>query len=295
MASFRPKDRVAWTRRDVVLAGLLLAGLAGWWLLEGAAGAAFDWGLVGRSILRPDADAPLGWAPGILGQGLITTVKLSLWTMLLATVAGLAVGLARGSGRVFFRVAGAVYVEALRNTPPLVLAFLFYFFVGDLLLSALGVETLARSLPEPAQEALAWLLAPPGQLVRFLSALLTLALYEGAYLAEIVRAGIGSVERGQWEAAHALGLSPWQRLRHVVLPQALRRMLPPLAGQFISTIKDSAIVSAISIPELTFQSMEIMASTSKVLEIWLAAGGLYLLLCLGCSLLGRRLERRFPA
>jgi polar amino acid transport system permease protein len=124
----------------------------------------------------------------------------------------------------------------------------------------------------------------------FIAAVLTLALYEGAYITEIVRSGIQSIERGQWEAAYALGLSKLDQLRFVILPQAVRRVIPPLTGQFISTIKDSAIVSVISVPELTFQGMELMAATFMTFEIWITVTVLYFLLTFSCSLLARRVE-----
>ena len=97
-------------------------------------------------------------------------------------------------------------------------------------MAALGAEEAARALPVGGQRLLAALAAPPERISSFASAVLALALYEGAYIAEIVRAGVESVERGQWEAAHALGLSPWQRLSRVILPQALRRSVPALAS-----------------------------------------------------------------
>ena len=103
-----------------------------------------------------------------------------------------------------------------------------------------------------------------------------MALYEGAYITEIVRAGIQSVERGQWEASYALGLSWWQQMRYVILPQAIQRIIPPLAGQFISTIKDSAIVSVISIQELTYQGMQLMAATYLTFEVWTTVALMYL-------------------
>jgi polar amino acid transport system permease protein len=119
---------------------------------------------------------------------------------------------------------------------------------------------------------------------------MTMALLEGAYIAEIVRAGLQAVAKGQWEAGAALGLRRWQILRQIIFPQALRPMVPPLAGQFISTIKDSAIVSVISLQELTFQGMELMAATYLTFEIWICIALLYFLLTFGCSLLARRLE-----
>jgi polar amino acid transport system permease protein len=128
--------------------------------------------------------------------------------------------------------------------------------------------------------------------IAFFSALVTLAIFEGAYIAEIVRAGIQSIDKGQWEAAHALGLSKWQQMRYIILPQAVQRILPPLAGQFISLIKDSSIVSVISIQELTFQGMELMATTYLTFEIWITISLLYLVMTLTCSLAVQRLEVR---
>jgi len=117
-----------------------------------------------------------------------------------------------------------------------------------------------------------------------------LALYEGAYITEIIRAGIQSIERGQWEASSALGFTSWQRMRHVIFPQATIRILPPLAGQVISTIKDSAIVSVISIQELTFQGMELMSATYLTFEVWITITLMYFLVTFTCSLAVRRLE-----
>jgi polar amino acid transport system permease protein len=119
---------------------------------------------------------------------------------------------------------------------------------------------------------------------------MALGIYEGAYITEIVRAGIQSVDRGQWEAASALGFSRYQQLRHIIFPQAAKNVLPPLAGQFISTIKDSSIVSVISIQELTFQGMELMSATFLTFEVWITVMLLYLVICLVCSLAVERLE-----
>ncbi len=105
-----------------------------------------------------------------------------------------------------------------------------YFFLSDQVLAALGVETGCEALPAGAQEVIGALLAPPCRLSGFLAALLTLALYEGAYITEMVRAGIQFRGAGQTDAAKALGLDPWQAMRHLILPQAVRRILPALAG-----------------------------------------------------------------
>jgi polar amino acid transport system permease protein len=251
----------------------------------------WDFGTVARYLFRHDP-ARDAWVPGMLAQGFFTTLRLSVWCVLLATPIGVAAGLARVRKGLLPRALGRAYVESMRNVPPLVLIFIGYFFVGGQLFSALGVEEAARALPPSARSVLTFFAAPPERSAAFFSAVATLALYEGAYVAEIVRAGVLSIERGQRDAAYALGLSPWQEMRHVVGPQAVQRMLPALAGQLISAIKDSAIVSVISIQELTFQGLQLMASTYLTFEIWITITLLYLALTLPCSLAARKLEAR---
>jgi polar amino acid transport system permease protein len=111
-------------------------------------------------------------------------------------------------------------------------------------------------------------------------------------VAEILRGGIESIGPQQWDAAFALGLTRGQCIRHIILPQAIRRVLPPLAGQVISLIKDSAIVSVISIQELTYQGTQLMASTYLTIEVWLTIAALYFLLTFPCSLAVDRIDRR---
>lgn len=249
----------------------------------------WDWGAIPQYFLRYDAEIK-NWVPNILLQGFFTTIRLSIWATIFATLIGAAMGLFRVSRSLFRRLIGGTYVGLIRNLPPLVIIFIFYFFVGDQILPLLGVEEFIRNSSEGTQAVFAVFFAPPSLFTAFLSALITLSLFEGAYITEIVRAGIQSIEKGQWEASAALGFSRWQQMRYVVLPQAVQRILPPLAGQFISTIKDSAIVSVISIQELTFQGMELMASTYLTFEIWITITIMYLMLTLSCSLAVERLE-----
>ena len=140
------------------------------------------------------------------------------------------------------------------------------------------------------QRLIAFSMAPPQLLMPFISATITLAIFEGAYITEIVRAGIESIDKGQWEASRAIGLSRHQQLRLVIFPLVIRRILPPLSGQFVSTIKDSAIVAVISIQDLTFQGMELMAATYLTFEVWITITLMYLALTLPCSMLIQRLE-----
>jgi polar amino acid transport system permease protein len=171
------------------------------------------------------------------------------------------------------------------------LVFIAYFFIGDRIMTLVGLEELIRAASPETREVLAFLFAPPARLSGFFAGLATLIVYEAAYITEIVRAGIQSVEQGQWEAAQALGLTRLQQVRHIILPQALRQILPALGGQLISTIKDSAIVSVISIPELTFQGLELMSATYLTFEVWTTITALYFVLTFTCSLGVTRLEK----
>jgi len=275
---------------DIVLGALLLA--AGFYLfyrIKVELTYHWKWQVIPQYLLRYDPEAER-WVPAILMKGFLTTVRLSIWATALAAVFGTLMGLLRSGRSLFGRLLSGAYVELTRNLPPLVLIFIFYFFVGDQILPPLGLEQWARGSDETTQRVVAVLLAPPGMLNPFISALITLSVFEGAYVTEIVRAGVQSIERGQWEASAALGFTKWEQMRHVILPQAIRRILPPLAGQFIATIKDSAIVSVISIQELTYQGMALMASTYLTFEVWITIAAMYLVLTLCCSLSLEQLE-----
>jgi polar amino acid transport system permease protein len=284
----RKKSKI--TFLDITLFLLLLAG-AIYILHRVKVGLHYnwDWGSIPQFLFRYDEESK-GWVTNILMQGLFTTIRLSVWSTLLATIIGTVMGLCRLSKSLFGRLIGRTYVELIRNLPPLVLIFIFYFFLSDQIMTSIGVDEFVKSRSEDTQALFTFLFAPPPLFSAFLSALITLALFEGAYIAEIVRAGVQSIERGQWEASHALGLSWWQQMRYVILPQATQRILPPLAGQFISTIKDSAIVSVISIQELTFQGMELMSATYLTFEVWITVTALYFILALALSLSVERLE-----
>jgi polar amino acid transport system permease protein len=123
-----------------------------------------------------------------------------------------------------------------------------------------------------------------------ISGVLVLALFESAFVGEIVRAGIQSIDRGQREAARSIGLSTLDEMRFIVLPQALQKVVPPLANQFITLVKDSSIISLISVQELTYKTAAVVSSTRAIFEAWITTALLYGLLCFGLSLLFRRLE-----
>ncbi len=278
------------TLLDVVISLVLLA-LVGYvvYRLTMQLNYKWNWGILPQYFFYFDADAGR-WVANILVEGLATTIRLSVWATLLAVIFGAVTGLMRISTRLFWRLIGGSYVEMIRNMPPLVLVFIFYFFVSDQIMPLIGVEDYVRSRSDDVKSALAFLFASPQRFTAFISGVITVAIFQGAYITEIVRAGIQSIERGQWEASYALGLSWGQQMRWVIIPQALKRVLPPLTNEFINTIKYSAIVSVISIQELTFQGMQIMASTYVTIEVWITITAIYLMMCFSLSMGVRRLE-----
>ena len=284
------KSRIRFTPLDAVIAfALVVGGVYVFYQIKTELHYNWDWGAIPQYLFRFDEEGG-HWVPNMLMQGLFTTIKLSFWGTILATVFGFFMGLFRTSSSLFKRLLGGTYVELTRNLPPLVLIFIFYFFLSSQIVPLLGLDEWIFTRSEGTKAVLTFLFAPPAVFSTFMSALVTLAVFEGAYITEIVRSGIQSIEKGQWEASYALGLSRRQQIMHIVLPQAIKRILPPLAGQFISTIKDSAIVSVISIQELTFQGMELMASTYLTFEIWITITILYLMLAIVLSIAIERLE-----
>lgn len=236
----------------VVTWGLLLALLAG---LFTAAFLALDYRWNWAAVWR---------YRGSLWRGWLMTIGLSLAALLLSGLLGAVTALAAQSRVRLLRAAARLYVELIRGTPLLVQVLVFFYVVADA--------------------------ARIGN--RHVVGILILAVFAGAYLAEIFRAGIEGVGHSQWETARALGLTTAQTYRLVVFPQALRQMLPPLAGQWVSLIKDSSLLSVIGIQEFTLSARDVNAQTYSALEAFLPLAAGYLLLTLPLSLWARRLERR---
>ena len=232
------------------------------------------------------------WIANLLVQGLYATIRISIYASILALILGVILGIARCSANLTIRMLARTYLEFLRNVPPVVVIFIFFFFLSEQLISALNMESWARGIARSDNNAVWTFLF--GDMRRFpalISGVIVLALFESAFVGEIVRAGIQSVDKGQREAARSIGMSTYQELRYIVLPQALRKVLPPLANQFISLIKDSSLVSLISVPDLTFKTIELVASTRLIFEAWLTAAAFYFVICFGLSMLFRRLEK----
>ncbi|MFM5060748.1 amino acid ABC transporter permease [Aeromonas veronii] len=219
----------------------------------------------GDTVFRGDTlDTQLSWTAGPIAWGVWVTVKLSLVAGIFAILLGTLAGLARLSPNPALRNLAVTYVELIRGTPLLVQIFIVYFFIGTVL-----------------------------NLDRFTAGVAALAVFTGAYVAEIVRAGISSIHKGQMEAGRSLGMTSAQTMRYVILPQAFKRVLPPLAGQFINLIKDSSLVSVISITDLTKAGREVVSSTFSPFEVWFTVALLYLVLTGTLSFLVRRLEVKY--
>ncbi len=240
---------------------IVMVGLV-WLTIEGAAGMGYNWQWyqIPRYFYRV-IDEELIWGP--LATGLVITIEISLYSMLLTLVLGLLTALLRMSNSLSGQVFARVYLETIRNTPMLVQIYVFYFVIAPVL----GID-------------------------RFWTGVLCLGLFEGSFASEIIRAGINSVPRGQWEAASSVGLSRFASYRYVVLPQAIPLMLPPMTGVLINLIKHSAIVSVIAVFELTTEGRNIIADTYMAFEVWLTVAGIYLVLTISLSIFVGYLERR---
>ncbi|MEP6224633.1 MAG: amino acid ABC transporter permease, partial [Lentilitoribacter sp.] len=233
------------------------------------------------------------WVANLLVQGLYTTIRISIYSSILALILGVILGIARCSANLTIRMLARTYLEFLRNVPPVVVIFIFFFFLSEQLINALNMESWARGIARSDNNAVWTFLF--GDMRRFpalISGVIVLALFESAFVGEIIRAGIQSVGKGQREAALSIGLSWFDQMRYIVLPQAFKKVLPPLANEFISLIKVSAIISLISVPELTFRTQELASATRLIFEAWLTTAALYFVICFGLSYLFRKLENR---
>ncbi|MDE0097045.1 MAG: amino acid ABC transporter permease [Gammaproteobacteria bacterium] len=251
----------------------------------------WNWGHVMPFLAYVDEDTGR-WVTNLLLEGLILTMRLAVIGIVISALIGVVMGLCRISNNLFLRMVARTYVELVRNTPPLVFIFIFYFFLSSQLMPLLGVDDLARSDSEFVQWMVRMVAGDPSLFSNFVAGLISLSLFEGAYITEIVRAGIQSIPRGQWEAGKSMGLSGFDVMRNVILPQAVSRIMPPLANQFIILIKDSSIVSLISIQELTFMAVEVGVSTSRVFEVWILTAVMYFVICYACVIVFNWLERR---
>lgn len=196
--------------------------------------------------------------------GWLVTVLISLIALLLSTLAGALFALARRSSILLLRDGARICVEIIRGTPLLVQILIFFYVLAD----AVGVQN------------------------RYAVGVLTLSVFSGAYISEIIRAGLESIGKTQLESARAIGLTTRQTYRYVIFPQVIRQILPPLAGQFASLIKDSSLLSIIGISEFALNAQEVNSATYSTLESFLPLALGYLALTLPISLWMQALERQ---
>ena len=211
----------------------------------------------------------------LLSSGIYLTLYVTFFAYGLALIVGLLAGLMRVSHNPILYTLGTLYVEVIRGIPLLVQILYFFYVIAP---------ALADRVPEPFD-----------QLFRseVNMGIIALAIGYGAYLAETYRAGIEAIPRGQMEAARSLSMSYIEAMRYVILPQAIRIILPPLGNDFVAMLKDSALTSAISVKELTLWTRQRSANTFRPLEHWTIAAFLYLTMTIGLSLVVRYIERKF--
>lgn len=228
-------------------------------------------------------------------KGVSVTIYVCVVAYLFAILFGLILGLMRLSSNRLINEVSTFYVEIIRGVPMLVILY-YVAFVG-----APALVDLIRWTGQGISDF--GLTAVGAPLVNFniraldftTRAIIALVIGYSAFIAEIFRAGIESIERGQMEAARSLGMSYWQAMRFVILPQAVRRVLPPLGNDFIAMLKDSALVSVLGVPDITQMGKVYAAGTFKFFETYNVVAFLYLVMTLALSLLVRYMERRMPS
>ena len=221
-----------------------------------------------------------------VSRGIVTTLYVSVIAYVAAAAVGLLFGLMRASHRRVLREAASVYIEVVRGVPMLVILYYVAF------VAAPAAVLLINRLAEPLIAA-GWMEPLSVRRVDFVwRAIIALTIGYSAFLAEIFRAGIEAVPRGQMEAALSLGMSRRQAMLHVILPQAARTVLPPLGNEFVAMIKDSALVSVLGVGDITQQAKVYSASSFRFFETYNTVAFLYLVMTIGLSILVRALERR---
>ena len=241
---------------------VLFFGALIWLTLNGAAQMGYNWQWYRLpKYFWKVIDGELIWGP--LMDGLFVTLEIGLYGIIITLVIGLTTAMLRMSQSWIGNLVAQVYLEVIRNTPLLVQMYVFYFVFAPIL-----------------------------EIPRFWVGVLCISFFEGTFASEIIRAGILSVQRGQWEASTSIGLSRWNTYRYIVLPQAVPLMLPPLTGVLINLIKHSAIVSVIAVFDLTTQGLDIIADTFMSFEVWLTVAAMYLGITIVLSLLVSILEWR---
>ncbi|MDD4506278.1 MAG: amino acid ABC transporter permease [Sulfurospirillaceae bacterium] len=218
----------------------------------------------GDSVYENDTIATKSYLQmGPLLEGLIVTLQISGMAAILAFSIGAILALMRISDYQFLKDIATVYIAIIRGTPLLVQIFIFYFIIATIF-----------------------------ELERFLAGALSLGIFFGAYIAEVLRGAIQSIDKGQYEAAKSLGMNYVQTMIYIIMPQALKRALPTLVGEMIALVKDSSLVSVISITDLTKVGREIVANTFSPFETWLIIAAMYFVITFALSAFGHNIETK---
>lgn len=260
-----PPRRPPWWRAPWfdILQFIALSALMVWIVWRGAAEMNYRWQWYRvEAFFYREIEGELIWGP--LVRGLFVTLEIAAWGMVLTLAIGLVVAVLRLSDSIAGRILSRVYLETIRNTPLLVQVSIFYFVLQPIL----GINS-------PL-----W------------TGILCLAFFEGAFASEIIRAGINSVHRGQWEAGATVGLTKRQLYRYVVLPQAIPLMLPPLTGILVNLVKHSSVLSFVAVFELTTEARNLIGDTFMSFEVWFVVAPMYLVVTISLSTLVGMLERR---
>lgn len=268
-----PRAGSAWARTPLWLVAAIILGLIFLW------------------VLLNDPDYEVIFTAVLKGVGV--TIRVTLVSFTLAVILGLIVGLARVSQNRLLYEVSSFYVEIIRGVPMLVLLYYIVFAGAPAMVSAInfvGVTLRDLGILPGLSGSLADMSVR--QIDFTLRVILALTIGYSAFLAEIFRAGIQSIERGQMEAARSLGMTYPQAMRHVILPQAIRRVLPPLGNDFIAMLKDSSLVSVMGVADITYQGRVYAASTFTFFETYNVVGFLYLVMTIGLALVVRGIEKR---
>jgi len=201
----------------------------------------------------------------LLLLGLVNTLKVTLLALLFGVPLGLTLALGRLYGNWIIRLPVGFVIEFLRTTPPI--AQLFWFFFALPMLTGIEIDP-------------------------FRASVLTFSLQSSAFFAEVFRGGIQSIDHGQWEAAKAIGMDRRQTLRRIILPQAIKRMIPAFMERAIELMKTTTLVGTISYADLLYQANTIAQSSYRIIEVFTVAAALYFVVIFACSLAVRRLEKR---
>ena len=209
-----------------------------------------------------------------LVKGAVVSLIIAALSLFIGLIFGILGASAKRSKYRIFRIIGNVYVEVIRGTPMLLQIMFFYIAIPVIYQSITGT----RMNPDP-----------------YICGLIALSINSGAYSTELIRSGIQGIDKGQWEACETLGLSYFQTMRFVVLPQAFKRIIPPIVSEFITLIKDSSLISCIGATELLMSAQVLGSRTFNLIYPLLEAACLYLVMTLTISYISRRLERKLSA